>query len=352
MEHGGDMTSDIKVVGLGLQGGGSHAAFTWGVLDRLLDAVASNLLKIEAISGTSGGALNGAVCAYGMIEGPHEAKRRLKQFWDAVSSEALWPLEPYRMLLPKASPLRWNVDWSPMAIGVGMAEQICSPYWNPWSGNAIGGLIEAIIPDFERLNTGQGGAPKLFVCATNVNETALRIFGPGEISAKALMASSCYPTLYQAVQIDGSFYWDGGYMGNPALDPLLDHTDDLLTILVDPLIVTDGPPVTPRQIVNRINEVSFAASWVLETQRIELINRLLRQRLLTTGKYTVKRFHVIRNDWFMEKIGAASKQNPSRDFLYELRDVGWQAADEWISQHYEAIGVRSSFCLDEEPSFR
>jgi len=132
------MANEHRTVGLGLQGGGSHSAFTWGVLDRLLDEVEKGNLSIVAISGTSGGALNGAVCAYGLMEGPKEAKRLLKALWDAVSSKSLWPVDPYRALLPKDSPERWNVDWSPISIGLGMAEQICSPYWNPWLGNVVG----------------------------------------------------------------------------------------------------------------------------------------------------------------------------------------------------------------------
>ena len=186
------------------------------------------------------------------------------------------------------------------------------------------------------------------MCATDVNKTKLRIFGPREISAKAVMASTCYPTIYQAVEIDGSYYWDGGYMGNPALDPLVTRVDDILTVLIDPLDIEDGPPTTPRQIVNRINEVSFSASWVLEMCQIELINQLLDDGLLQEGKYRKKRFHLIRNDRFMEQIGAASKQNPSRDFIYELHDVGWQAADTWIAENFARVGIESTCRIEED----
>jgi NTE family protein len=325
------MASAPKMVGLGLQGGGSHAAFTWGVLDRLLDEVEKGNLSIAAICGTSGGALNGAVCAYGLMDGPKEAKRLLKALWDAVSSKSLWPVEPYRMLLPKDSPERWNVDWSPMAIGLGMAEQICSPYWNPWPGDVIGQVIEEVIPDLDRLNANNRNGPKLFVCAPNVNNTALRIFGTGEITPKTLMASTCYPTLYRAVEIDGAYYWDGGFLGNPALNPLVDCADELLTVLINPLDVDGEPPKTPRQIANRINEVSFNASWVWEMRQIELINQLLSKGVLQGTEYKLKRFHLIRNDRFMEDIGVASKRNPSRDFVYELCDVGRKSADEWTN---------------------
>ena len=346
------MASEHKMVGLGLQGGGSHAAFTWGVLDRLLEEVEKGTLSIAAISGTSGGALNGAVCAYGLMDGPQEAKRLLKALWDAISGESLWPVEPYRLLLPKDSPARWNVDWSPISIGLGVAEQIWSPYWNPWSWNVIGHLIEEVIPDLDRLNATHRNGPKLFVCATNVNKTALRVFKAGEITRKALMASTCLPTLYRAVEIDGTYYWDGGYMSNPALNPLVDCADDLLTVLINPLDVAGEPPKTPQQIVNRINEVSFNASWVWEMWRIELINQLLSKGFLQGSEYTLKRFHLIRNDRFMENIGAASKLNPSRDFVYELRDVGRKCADEWVSGHLNDVGTRSSFDVEKEVALR
>src|SRR6516162_4760260 len=345
------MANVHKTAGLGLQGGGSHSAFTWGVLDRLLDEVENGNLSIAAISGTSGGAFNGTVCAYGLMDGPKEAKRLLKALWDAVSSKSLWPVDFYRTLLPKDSPERWNVDWSPIAIGLGMAEQICSPYWNPWLGNVIGQVIEEVIPDLDRLNAPNRNGPKLFVCATNVNKTALRIFKAGgktrgEITPKTLMASTCQPTLFRAVEIDG------GYLGNPALNPLVDSADDLLTVLIDPLDVAGGPPKDPRQIVNRINEVSFTASWVLEMRQIELMNQLLNKGLLEGSKYAPKRFHLIRNDRFMENMGTASKRNPPRDFVYELRDVGRKCAHEWVFRHLDDVGKKSSFDVEEEVALR
>jgi NTE family protein len=368
------MANNNKTLGLGLQGGGSHTAFTWGVLDRLLDEVEKRNLDIAAISGTSGGALNAAACAYGLMDGPKEAKRLLKKLWDAVSSKSLWPVDPCQMiqaLLPRDSTLRWNVDYTPTAVSLGMAEQIYSPYWNPWLWDVLGEVIEEVIPDFDRLNAPNRNGPKLFVCATKVNKTALRVFRSGEqargdVTPKALMASACYPTLFRAVEIDGEPYWDGGYMANPSLNPLVDYADDLLTVLIDPLDIAGPPPQDPRHIVSRINEVSFNASWVLEMRQIELINRLLEQnkplyqplhRDLAPAQskpkeYTRKRFHLIRNDTFMEKIGASSKMNPSRDFVYELRDVGRGCADKWVSDHLEDVGRQSSLDVDEEVALR
>jgi NTE family protein len=343
----------VKTVAIGLQGGGSHCAFAWGVLDELLDKVAAGQLNISAISGASGGALNGAVCAYGLLKGPEEAKRLLEQFWIAVSDQSLWPESPLRAMLPEDSPRRWNVDWDPMAIGFGMAEQITSPYWNPWGRHDIlGPLLARIISDFGALGAPHSRTPRFYVSATAVDRTALRIFGPGEITVDVLLASACLPTSFRAVEIGGTPYWDGGYLANPALEPLLDHADDLLTILVDPLDVKGGAPKTPRQIVNRINEVSFNSSWVLEVRQIELINKLLRQGHLGDSKYREKRFHLINNDDFMEEIGATSKIVPSRDFLIALRETGRQTARQWIANNFGKLGVASSLNVDREVALR
>jgi NTE family protein len=161
------------------------------------------------------------------------------------------------------------------------------------------------------------------------------------------MASTCLPTLFRAVEIDGAYYWDGGYMGNPALNPLVDCADDLLTVLIDPLDVAGEPPKNPRQIVNRINEVSFNSSWVWEMRQIELINQLLNKGFLQGSKYTPKRFHLIRNDRFMESIGAAS-----RDFVYELRDIGRECADKWVSMYLKDVGTKSSLDVEKEVALR
>lgn len=340
-----------KTIAIALQGGGSHTAFSWGVLDVLLDKVEEGMLHIAAISGASGGALNGAICAFGLLSSPMEAKRLLERFWVSVAEQSLWPENPWRDWLP--NPERWNMDWDPLAIGFGMAEQVTSPYWNPWSlQDLIGDLLTQVIGDFAALGAPGRGGPSLFVSATAVDRTAVRIFGPGEITLQALLASACLPTLFKAVEIDSIPYWDGGYLANPALNPLLNCADDLLTVLIDPLNVANGPPVNPRQIVNRINEVSFNASWVLEMRQIELINRLIREGRLQGDKYREKRLHLISNDRFMEEIGAASKIVPSRDFLSTLRKAGREAAERWVAKNFSALGVRSSLDTRHELALR
>jgi NTE family protein len=344
--------SDIKSIGLGLQGGGAHTAFSWGVLDRLLDEVAEGNLRIDAISGTSGGAFNAAVCVYGLIDGPDRARRLLREFWQLVSAQSLWPPDPFRLLLPETSPERWNVDWTPTAIGLGIAEQVFSPYDDPLFTNPLDPIIRKVIPDFAALRRGGNGAPRLFVCATDVNSTARRIFDQSDIRPEALLAAACYPTFFQAIEIDRVLYWDGGYLGNPALNPLVDCTDDLLTVTINPIDRTGGPPKTSREILNRINEISFNAAWVMEMRQILLINQLLERKLLQGGSYKPKRFHIIRDDAFMEAIGVASKQNPSADFVEALFERGRKTADEWVRLNLAKVGVTSSFDVDAEVALR
>ena len=345
--------TDAKAIAIALQGGGSHSAFAWGVLDEVLEKVDQGQLRITAISGASGGALNGAVCAYGLRKSAKAAQDLLRKFWISVSEKSLWPPNPFQSVFPENSPQRWNVDLNPLTIGVGMAEQITSPYLNPWgSHNILGPLLAEAIPDFGAFAARDGEGPKLFVSATAVDRTALRIFGPEEITIEALLASACLPTLFEAVTIDGTPYWDGGYLANPALNPLLDFGDDILTILIDPLNVKGSPPKLPRQIVNRINEVSFNASWVLEMRQIQLINQLCEDGRLKDSKYKYKRLHLIRNDEFMEAIGAASKMVPSRDFLLALHKEGRKTAREWLEPNFSKIGASSSLDTDAKVSLR
>ena len=346
------MEKGIKSLGLGLQGGGAHTAFSWGVLDRLLDEAADSNLRIDAISGTSGGAINAAVCTYGLIDGPDRAKRLLREYWNLVSAQSLWPPDPFGLLWPERSPQHWNVDWTPTAIGLGIVEQIFSPYYDFLFKNPLDAIIRKVIPDFEALRRGGNGAPRLFVCATDINSTARRIFEQREISVETLLAAACYPTLFQSIEIDRVFYWDGGYLGNPALNPLVDCSDDLLTVTINPIDRVGGPPNTSRQILNRINEISFNAAWVMEMRQILLINKLLEQKLLQGGGYKPKRFHIIRDDAFMEAIGAASKLNPSADFVHELFERGRRKADEWVRLNLPKVGVTSSFDVDAEVALR
>jgi NTE family protein len=342
-------TETVPAVGLALQGGGAHAAFTWGVLDRLLIEVEQGKLVIRAISGTSGGALNGAACAYGLNESVSEARHALERLWTLVGASSYW--HPFYNFPNDflTSPLRWNVDHNPLVMGQGIVQPFSSPYATPWLNNPIGPIMEQVIPDFSIITQHKLGTPDLYVAATNVNLTALRIFGPKEITAKVLTASTCLPTIFEAVNIEGEFYWDGGYMANPALNPLVDSVDDILSVLIDPLFIEQEPPRSPWQIVNRMNELSFGASWVSEIRQIELINELSHGNTLVHHgkKYECKRFHVIRADGFMSEIGAASKSTPSIEFFRALRDAGRHAADSWVHECLQYVGKKSTFDLEK-----
>jgi NTE family protein len=277
----------------------------------LLDEVAAGRLRIVAISGTSGGALNGAACTAGLNRSVAHARISLTQMWELVAGNSYWSPALNWPVSAFHSPREWNVDNNPFVIAQGMAQQISSPYLTPWLGDQIGTIMDTVIGDYGLLQQPKGEAPQLYVAATNVNRTALRIFCPPDFTSSApLMASTCFPTLFEAVEVDSEFYWDGGYMANPALDPLLGHGDDLLTVLIDPLVI-DGLPTWPRQIVNRINAVSFGASWVLAVRQIGLVNDLITKGFLTGGGYTHKRF-------FAERRAAAGQRAGNADFDYDF----------------------------------
>lgn len=242
------------LVDLALQGGGAHGAFTWGVLDRLLE---EPWLRIEGISGTSAGAMNAAVLVDGYAEGGAEgARARLEQFWESVSRAAL--LSPFRRTPLDVMLGRWTIDTSPMSIAFDLAARIFSPYdLNPRGANPLREILAEHI-DFKRV----AHAPiKLFVTATNVRTGRGRIFRNAELTPDVLLASACLPTLFQAIEIDGEAYWDGGYAGNPTITPLVRecNSSDTILVQVNP-VDRPGTPRSAREILNRINEVSFQCS--------------------------------------------------------------------------------------------
>ena len=256
------------VVDLALQGGGSHGAFTWGVLDRLLE---EPWLKIDAISGTSAGAMNAAVLADGWLEGGASgARAALSAYWDRVAKAgAFSPLQ--RSPLDRALG-RWTLEHSPVFVGLDLMARIFSPYnLNPSGKNPLKSILDESI-DFERL----ARSPiKLFITATNVRTGRGRIFRNGEITPDVLLASACLPTLFQAIEIDGDPYWDGGYVGNPTITPLIRESDASDTILVQ--INPRERPGTPRsasEILNRLNEVSFNAALMKELRMMALLRQV------------------------------------------------------------------------------
>jgi NTE family protein len=345
------MPSQPPSVALALQGGGSHGAFTWGVLDRLLQEVAAGRLRFAAISGTSAGALNAALTASGLIQdGAALARRKLEDFWHSLARGGF--LGGNALFFGEPGPFGFNLDWSPVAIALEAIGLVVSPYTNPFYSDALAPLVAQAFPaaDLAALNGADG--PRLFLTATDVTSNGRAIFTQPDISTEALRASACLPSDFKAVSIGGVPYWDGGYLGNPSLSPLLDYAQDLLLVLVNPFHRAAMPPHSAPAILDRLNEITFNASVVLEVNAIEAINTVLAELatagLPYPGRYKPIRIHAIRNDAFMEKLGFVSKSSTSWSFLTTLRDEGYKTADAWVVKHLDQVGKESSVAVRAE----
>jgi len=324
-------------IAVALQGGGSHGAFTWGVLDRLLE---EPQFDIVGVSGTSAGAMNAAILADGLHRGGRaEAREALSRYWEDVGR--LPGFAAYAPHLPRGVSLPWHLDNNPLYVWFDMLTRIWSPYQiNPFNHNPLRGLLERI--DFERL-AKDPAAPRLFVCATNVRTGMRRIFDNSELSIDVLLASACLPQLYQAIKVGDDVYWDGGYTGNPAVAPLYLRTDatDVIVVGINPLVRADIPR-TARDIINRIDEISFNSSFMLELGAIAFVEEILKSGASRMRKLPF--IHGIR-DSALAGFGASSKMNNDPAFLHHLREIGWQAADHWLSTDGKDVGSRSTVDL-------
>jgi NTE family protein len=327
------------LIDLALQGGGSHGAFTWGVLDRLLE---EPWLRIDAISGTSAGAMNAAVLADGWTEGGAAgARAALDAYWDRVARAAVFsPLQrtPLDRMLG-----RWTLDFSPAFIGLDLMARLFSPYdLNPRGVNPLESILEESI-DFARL----ARSPiKLFITATNVRTGRGRIFRNAAITPDVLLASACLPTMFQAIEVDGEAYWDGGYAGNPTITPLVRESDAQDTILVQ--INPRERPGTPRsasEILNRLNEVSFNATLMKELRMIALLRQVADPGSGEGARWAGMRTHRIMTE-MMTDLGSSSKMNAERAFLDMLRQEGRRAAGGFLDAHADDIGHRSTADID------
>ncbi len=336
-------------VGLALQGGGTHGAFTWGVLDRLLDEVDGGTLQIRGISGSSAGAINAALCVAGLAQGgPAMAQAKLRAFWEGVSQRgasagnALFGFADLGLF-------GFNIDWSPGAILSEALGLVVSPYTNPFYYDYLAPLLgdQFGAAELAALNAAQ--APRVFVAATNVRTNELKIFSQPDITVDALRASACLPAEFKAVRIGGEFYWDGGYIANPALDPLLDVADDLLLVVVNPFLYERPPPTTARQILDRLNQITFNASLLLELNAIETVNKMLRAYGNPPGsQYRPIRLHMIRNERFAETLGFVSKSSTSWALIDTLFEKGRSAAAKWVAAHRSQVGRELSFDPNSE----
>ena len=333
------MTRDRILIDLALQGGGAHGAFTWGVLDRLLE---EPWLQIDGISGTSAGAMNAVVLVQGYSEGGADgARATLENFWKRVSLAAQFsPLRrsPIDVLLG-----RWTLESSPFFIAMDMMSRLFSPYdLNPKGSNPLRDILTEIV-DFERV----AQAPiKLFVTATNVSTGRGRVFRNRDLSVDSLLASACLPTMFQAIEIDGDAYWDGGYSGNPTITPLVRECESRDTILVqiNP-IERKGTPRLASEILNRLNEVSFNAVLLKELRMIALLRQIANPGHTEGGQWAGMRIHRIATE-MMTELNASSKLIAEWDFLCMLRDEGRRSAQSFLERHSDDIGCRCSYDLD------
>jgi NTE family protein len=330
---------DPLLVDLGLQGGGAHGAFTWGVLDRLLE---EPWLKFDGISGTSAGAMNAAVMADGFAHGGREqARAALEKFWKRVSDAAL--LSPLRRGPLEILTGRWTLDYSPVFAALDVASRVLSPYEvNPLGSNPLREILAECV-DFERLVN----VPiKLFITATNVRTGRGRVFRNAELTPDVLLASACLPTMFQAVDIDGEPYWDGGYSGNPTMAPLVRECDSHDTILVqiNP-IERPGTPRTAREIHNRLNEVAFNATLIKELRAAALLRRVADPGTGEGMLWANMRIHRIASDLMLD-LGYSSKLIAEWEFFCMLRDEGRRAASAFLEAHAPDLGVRSTLDLD------
>lgn len=330
---------DPLLIDLALQGGGAHGAFTWGVLDRLLE---EQKLRIDGISGTSAGAMNAAVLIDGYTEGgPDGARAALERFWRKVSEAARF--SPFQRNLIDILLGRWTLDNSPAFIAMDLIARVVSPYdLNPGGFNPLRDILAECI-DFERL---ANGPIKLFVNATNVRTGRGRIFRNADITPDVLLASACLPQLFQAIEIDGEAYWDGGYSGNPSIMPLVLECNSRDTILV-PInpVERPGTPRSAREILDRINEVAFNSVTLKELKMIALLRQVADPGKSEGALWAKMRIHTVRNP-IMIKLGYSSKLNAEWSFLEMLRDEGRRAGDEFLKKHRRDLGRKSSVNLD------
>ena len=331
-----------KSINVALQGGGSHGAFTWGVLDELLT---DDRIEISAFSGTSAGAMNAVVCVDGLMrDGKEGARKALANFWWEMSkSYQLSPIQraPFDVFMGK-----WNLENSPGFHYFDTLTRLYSPsQLNPMNLNPLLDVLNKCV-DFDLVRSCD--IIKVFVSATNVETGRVKVFNRKELTGEMVMASSCLPMIFQAVEIDGIPYWDGGFMGNPVLFPFHSETSctDIVAVQINP-IERKGVPTTPLEISNRVNEITFNSSLLRELRSIDFISRLIHEGKLSSDEFRDTHVHIIENQNELMPLGASSKLNMEWSFLTHLRDVGRDTTKLWLKNNYAGIGKRSTVDLRE-----
>ncbi|WP_434621725.1 patatin-like phospholipase family protein [Tabrizicola sp. M-4] len=327
---------------LALQGGGAHGAFTWGVLDRLLEEEG---LEIAALSGTSAGALNAAALKAGMIAGGRQGARdSLAALWAQVANVGDFRMARWMQPFWSASRLVSEAVETAFPVSPqGIAAQVWSPYgWGPFWENPLEPVVRRL--DFSGVCHSEG--PRLFVGATNVRTGRIRIFEGDALTPEALLASACLPSVFQAVTIEGEAYWDGGYSGNPALFPLYapDLPDDIVIVSINPWL-RDAVPMSPLDIQNRINEISFHAALLGELRAVNFVKRLIAEGRMERGRMKDVLLHLIADDGLMTDLSATTKLSPNPALIDRLFTAGRDACHGFLGQHRTALGRHASLDL-------
>lgn len=346
MQHQEQAANQRKPINLAIQGGGSHGAYAWGILDQLLE---DGRLAVEGITATSAGTMNALAYAHGLLHGGREgARQALHDFWQAVARRGV--LNPVRRTPLDVLNDSWNLDASPTFYVFDGLSRTVSPYqWNPLNINPLRTILAESI-DFDALRSSE--STKLFISATAVRTGKVRVFHSHELSVEVALASACLPFLFQSVQIGDDYYWDGGYAGNPALFPLFYHTasDDVIVLHINPL---DRPelPTSAAAIMNRVNEITFNDSLLKEMRAIAFVNKLLDNDMLKPEhreQYKRINLHSIRADRVLRDLSVPSKFNTEWAFLCYLRDLGRAMAERWLATCFDRVGRESTVDLHGE----
>jgi NTE family protein len=330
-----------KVVNLALQGGGTHGAFTWGVLDRLLE---EERLSVEGITASSAGAVNAVVLVDGLAVGGRDgARKALRAFWQKLSADASHGV--FRPSVIDRMKSTGGLDHSPGYVFMEALAYFASPYQlNPFNYNPLKKLFEECV-DFERVR--KQDAVKLFLSATDVRTAKVKVFPGKELRAEHVLASTCLPLLMQAVEIDGEYYWDGGYSGNPAIFPLVleCETPDIVLVHLTPAERPEVPTSSPA-IMNRMQEISFNTALIREMRSVAVRNRRVDEGVMPGGKRSF--VHVIEAEDIIRQFTASSRLNADWKFLTGLFDQGRERADKWLNANFDRIGVGSTVDLEEK----
>jgi NTE family protein len=335
-----------RTVNLALQGGGSHGAFTWGVLDRLLE---DGRIGIEGISGTSAGAMNAVVLAHGLTTGGREgAREALAKFWESIASRV--PFDPLQSGFMGQAGLTQDSGLPPVLKAMMGLTRFLSPYQlNPFDVNPLRDVVAGAI-DFERLRAECG--IKLFIAATHVRTGKVRLFRTGELTADAVLASACLPSLHHGIEIEGELYWDGGYSANPAIYPLFYHcrSPDVVIVLLHPLRLPQDPR-TAAEIWNRVTELGFSATFLREMRMLAQAKEHVERTLFSIGRLERRlrhmKFHLVEAEELMSQLSSESKLSAHWPFISMLRDQGRARAEAWLGENFRSIGSRSSADLSE-----